>query len=50
MRREHILIIEDSMGVARALNRALSLPQGGGYRMQVCDSGEAALEQLRCSL
>ncbi len=47
MRKEHILITEDSMGVARALNRALSLPQGGGYRMQVCDSGEAALERLR---
>lgn len=47
MKRERILIIEDSLGVARALNRALSLPQGGGYRVEVCDSGEAALERLR---
>lgn len=35
------------MGVARALNRALSLPQGGDYRVETCDSGEAALERLR---
>lgn len=47
MRKESILIIEDSLGVARALNRALSLSQGGGYRVEVCDSGEAALERLR---
>jgi hydroxymethylpyrimidine pyrophosphatase-like HAD family hydrolase/CheY-like chemotaxis protein len=35
------------MGVARALNRALSLPPGGEYWVEVCDSGEAALELLR---
>ena len=46
-RKEHILIVEDSMGVARALNRALSLSQDGGYQVEVCDSGEAALERLR---
>lgn len=46
-RRARILIIEDSLGVARALKRTLSLPQGGGHWAQICDSGEAALEQLR---
>jgi hydroxymethylpyrimidine pyrophosphatase-like HAD family hydrolase/CheY-like chemotaxis protein len=45
--RAHILIIEDSLGVARALNRTLSLPQGGGYWVETCESGEAALERLR---
>ena len=35
------------MGVARALSRALSLPHGGGYQVEVCDTGEAALERLR---
>lgn len=47
MKRERILITEDSMGVARALKRALSLPQGGDHWVEVCDSGEAALERLR---
>jgi hydroxymethylpyrimidine pyrophosphatase-like HAD family hydrolase/CheY-like chemotaxis protein len=44
--KEYILIIEDTMGVARALQRALSLSQGDEYRVGVCDSGEAALELL----
>jgi hydroxymethylpyrimidine pyrophosphatase-like HAD family hydrolase/CheY-like chemotaxis protein len=43
----HVLIVEDSLGVARALNRTLSLPQGGGHRVEICDSGEAALHRLR---
>ena len=43
----HILIVEDSLGVARALNRTLSLTQGGGHRVEICDSGEAALHRLR---
>lgn len=45
--RARILIIEDSLGVARALNRTLSLPQGGGHWVEIRDSGEAALEGLR---
>jgi len=45
--RARILIIEDSLGVAQALKRTLSLPQGGGHWVQICGSGEAALEQLR---
>jgi len=47
MRKEHILIVEDSLGVSRALSEALSLPQGGGYQVEVCDSGEAAMERLQ---
>jgi hydroxymethylpyrimidine pyrophosphatase-like HAD family hydrolase/CheY-like chemotaxis protein len=47
MRKEHILIVEDSLGVSRALRQALSLPQGGGYQVEVCDSGEAAMERLQ---
>ncbi|HET92088.1 MAG TPA: response regulator [Chloroflexi bacterium] len=47
MSQEHILIVEDSLGVARALNQALSLTQGGGYHVEVSESGEAALERLR---
>jgi CheY-like chemotaxis protein len=46
-KKGHILIIEDSSGVARALNRTLSLPQGGGHWVEIRDSGEAALERLR---
>jgi CheY-like chemotaxis protein len=45
--KARILIIEDSLGVARALNRTLSLPQGGGHWVEIRDSGEAALERLR---
>lgn len=48
-RKEHILIVEDSLGVSRALSQALSLPQGGGYQVEVCDSGEAAMERLHDS-
>ena len=46
MTQERILIIEDSMGVARALCRALSLPQGGDYQVETCESAEAALAKL----
>ncbi len=45
--KARILIIEDSLGIARALNRTLSLPQGGGHWVELHDSGEAALERLR---
>ncbi|MBN1873871.1 MAG: HAD hydrolase family protein [Anaerolineae bacterium] len=44
--RTHILIVEDSLGVSRALHRALSLHQNGRYRVETCDSGETALERL----
>ena len=41
-----ILIVDDEQPVAQALQRALSLPQGGGYLVESCESGEAALERL----
>lgn len=41
-----ILIVEDSMGVAQALQRALGLYGDGLYQVKTCDSGEAALKQL----
>ncbi len=44
--RARILIVEDSLGVARALHRALGLHQDGSYRVETCDSGEVALERL----
>ena len=42
----HILIIEDSQGISRALHRALGLHQDGIYRVETCDSGESALGRL----
>ncbi|MBN2004356.1 MAG: HAD hydrolase family protein [Anaerolineae bacterium] len=41
-----ILIVEDSLGVARALHRALGLHQDGVYRVETCESGEFALARL----
>ncbi len=41
-----ILIVEDSLGVARALHRALGLHQDGVYRVETCESGELALARL----
>ncbi len=42
----YILIVEDSLGVSRALHRALGLHQNGIYRVETCESGEAALTRL----
>ncbi|MGQ9768707.1 MAG: DUF5752 family protein [Anaerolineae bacterium] len=41
-----ILLVEDSLGIARALSRALSLHHDGLYQVEVCQSAEAALERL----
>jgi hydroxymethylpyrimidine pyrophosphatase-like HAD family hydrolase/DNA-binding NarL/FixJ family response regulator len=41
-----ILIVEDSMGVSRALQRALGIYQDGIYQVWTCESGEAALKML----
>jgi DNA-binding NtrC family response regulator len=46
MRKRRILIVEDEKAVAQALWRALNTPQGGGYRVESCESAEAALERL----
>ncbi len=41
-----ILLVEDSLGIARALSQALSLHRDGMYQVEVCQSAEAALERL----
>ncbi len=41
-----ILLVEDSLGIARALSQALSLHHDGLYQVEVCRSAEAALERL----
>ncbi len=46
MGKKRILIVEDEPPVAQALRRALDLPHGGGYLVESCESGEAALEHL----
>ncbi len=47
MSQERILIVDDEPQVAQSLGRVLSLPQGGGYEVKNCNSGESALDQLR---
>jgi CheY-like chemotaxis protein len=46
MNNKRILIVEDEQLIALALCRALSLPQGGGYQVEICGSGETVLERL----
>ena len=47
MSEARILLVEDSLGIARALSRALMLSPGGTYRVTTCTSGEDALERLQ---
>lgn len=49
MLQERILIAEDESRVAQAVSRALSLPEGGGYFVEACESGEEALTRLTAS-
>lgn len=44
--KSRILIVEDELPVAQALQRALTLPRGGGYSVESCESGEAAIQRL----
>ncbi len=44
---DRILIVEDESRVAQALSRALSLPEGGGFHVEACGTGEEALTRLR---
>lgn len=41
-----LLLVEDSLGIARALSRALGLHHDGIYQVEVCQSAEAALKRL----
>ena len=47
MKQDRILIVEDEVRVAQALGRALSMPEGGGYLVETCESGEDALSRFR---
>jgi len=44
----NILIVEDALGVAQPLKRALDLNPGKLYQVEMCSSGEDGLERLRC--
>ncbi len=46
MAQAQILIVDDQPRTAQSLARMLSLPEGGGYRTETCESGEEALERL----
>jgi len=41
-----ILLVEDSLGIAKALSRALGFHQDGAYQVEVCQSAEDALRRL----
>lgn len=49
MSAKHILIVEDEANVARVLVRALTMLEGDDYRVDQCNSAEAALERLRAA-
>ena len=44
---QNILIVEDELGVAQPLKRALDLSPNQLYQVEICSSGEIALERLR---
>jgi two-component system response regulator (stage 0 sporulation protein F) len=46
MKQQRILVVENERSFAQTLRRALSRPGGGGYAVDYCESGEAAL--ARC--
>ncbi len=41
-----ILLVEDSLGIAKALSRALGFHHDGAYQVEVCQSAEEALRRL----
>jgi two-component system response regulator YesN len=47
MINQNILIVEDELGVAHPLKKALDLSPNKLYQVELCSSGEAALERLR---
>lgn len=47
MRQVRIMIVEDEVRVAQALGRALSMPEGGGYLVETCESAEDALVRFQ---
>ncbi len=49
MKQQRILVVENERSFALTLRRALSRPDGGGYAVDYCESGEAALARCRGS-
>ncbi len=47
MSEARVLIVEDALGIARALSRALSLAEGDHFNVEVCSSAEQALLSLQ---
>jgi hydroxymethylpyrimidine pyrophosphatase-like HAD family hydrolase/CheY-like chemotaxis protein len=47
MINQNILIVEDELGVAHPLKKALDLSPNKLYQVELCSSGEEALERLR---
>lgn len=45
-RSPHILIVDDTLGIARSLSLGLGLYQKGAYQAEICGSGEEALKRL----
>ena len=45
-RPPHILIVEDTLGIARSLSLGLGLYQKGAYHAEIGGSGEEALKRL----
>lgn len=45
-RPPHILIVEDTLGIARSLSLGIGLFQKGAYQAEICGSGEEALKRL----
>ncbi len=45
-RPSHILIVEDTLGIARSLSLGLGLYPRGAYQAEICGSGEDALKRL----
>ncbi len=45
-RPARILIVEDTLGIARSLSLGLGLYQKGAYQAEICGSGEEALKRL----
>ncbi len=47
MTQQRILIVEDEPALSSTVRRALSMPEGGGYAVECCESGEAALARFQ---
>ncbi len=46
MTEGRVLLVEDALGIGRALSRALSLSQGDAFQVQTCSQAEQAIERM----